>query len=218
MQINLSTFTDRAVRIFPYILLLIIICYLFQTCESNKGLSTALKVSQEETTRFKNDLGRVTTSHEVLVFQNNRQQKQLIDKDVELKAMAKKFADVKATIKIITITKFDTIREAFKVPIPFEFERTGDIQNEWYNLGYKVNQNGLEIEPFQTWSDINVVTGFKKKWFLGKKYYTTDVTATNPYIEIPETQSTEVQVPTKWYETTLFKIGLGVVGGILIAK
>ncbi|MGH2666052.1 DUF6549 family protein [Flavobacterium sp.] len=218
MQINLSTLKDRAVRVIPSILLIVALCYLFQTCESNKSYKAALSASQEETKHLKNQLGRITASHEVIVFQNKAQQKQLIEKDAELKAMANEFANVKSTVKIMTITKFDTIRQTFEVPVPFDFERIGSIENEWYNLGYKINQNGLEIEPFQTWTDINVVTGFKKKWFLGKKYYTTDVTATNPFIAIPEVKSTEVQIPVKWYETTLFKIGVGVIGGYLIAK
>lgn len=218
MQINLDILWKRFKNIMYITIVLFLISLLFQKCESEKSLSTALRVSQQETIHFKNSLGKTTASHEVLVFQNKAQQKELIEKDVELKAMAKKFSEVKSSIKIITITKLDTIRESFDVPIPCDFERKGGIQNQWYNLGYKVNQNGLEIEPFQTWSDINVVTGFKKRWFLGRKYYTTDVTATNPYIEIPEVQSTQVEVPTKWYETTLFKVGLGIIGGILIAK
>lgn len=218
MQIDLIKVGQKAIRIFPYIVALVFACYLFQTCEDNKSLKTALSASQKEVTYFKNSLGRITTSKEVVVFQNKQQLKELIKKDKELAAMAKEFSRVKSTIKIKTVTKFDTIKQTFEIPVPCEFEREGEVSNEWYGLGYKVNEKGLIIEPFQTWSDINVVTGFKRKWFLGKQTYTTDVTATNPYIAIPEVDKKEVEVPKKWYDTTVFKVGIGIIGGMFLAK
>ena len=217
-QINLRKFTDRLKSISFFITALILVALLFQKCNEAESLQTALKASQSETKHFKNELGRVSASNEVLVFQTKKQLREAIEKDKEFKAMAAEFANVKSTVKVITLTEFDTIREHFETIAPCEFERAGEIKSDWYGLGYKLNEKGLEIAPFKTWSDINVVTGFKRNWFLGKQTYYTDVTATNPYISIPEIQQKEVDVPTKWYQTTIFKIGLGVIGGVLIAK
>ena len=56
----------------------------------------------------------------------------------------------------------------------------------------------------------------KRNWFLGKQRYVTDVTASNPFISVLEVNSIVTKEKPKFYETTLFKVGIGFIGGILI--
>jgi hypothetical protein len=63
-----------------------------------------------------------------------------------------------------------------------------------------------------------VVTGIKRKWFLGKQTQTTDITHANPFVQTNNVQHIEVVTQKKWYDTFLFKVGLGFIGGVLITK
>lgn len=218
MQINLQKLGSTLLKILPYVAIIVLLCFLLVKCENEKKLENALLVSNKETTHFKNKLGTITAEKEVLVLTKKQLEDLVLSKDAELLALSKEFSKVKTIIKTKVEVKFDSIIVPFETKIPCNFERNGSIFHKWYNFGYKVNQDGLSIEPFQTWTDITTITGFKRKWFWGKETYYTNVTSSNPYIQIPEIKTIEVQVPKRFYDTILFKIGVGFVGGFLIAK
>ena len=204
-------------KILPYIAILVLVSMLFSKCKNENDLQKSLTAATSETKHFKNKIGTITAEREVLKLDKKQLQEQ-INKDESLKKLASEFAEIKAIVKAKAQIKFDTIKVHFETKIPCDFEREGMVETDWYNLGYKINQNGLEIEPFQTWTDITTITGFKQKWFWGKKTYITDVTASNPFIDIPEIQVYEKSLPVRWYETTLFKIGVGFIGGAMLIK
>jgi len=62
------------------------------------------------------------------------------------------------------------------------------------------------------------ITGFKRKWFLGRQTYTTDVTNNNPYVKTIDVKTVQVVVPKRFYDTRLFNVGVGLIGGMLLAK
>lgn len=218
MQIDLIKNGQKVFKILPWIIIIALISMLFKECESNTSLADNLKKQKSQTVYYKNELGTITASNKVLQLEKSQLEEYLIEQDDSLKKLASEFSKVKSIVKYRVKTKIDSVKVPFEVKVPCEFTRSGDYENEWFNLGYKVDQNGLTIEPFETWTDVTTITGFKKKWFWGKKTYTTDITASNPNITIENVKSFEEKVPVKWYESTLFKVGIGVIGGYLIAK
>lgn len=204
-------------KLLPYAAILVLASMLISKCKNESILEDSLVAANSETRHFKNQLGTITSEREVLKLDKRMLQDQ-IDKDEILKKLASEFSEIKVIVKTQAKVKFDTIRIPFEIKAPCDFERLGVVETDWYNLGYKVNQNGLQIEPFQTWTDVTSITGFKQNWFWGKKTYVTDVTASNPFISIPEVQVYEKAVPVKWYESTLFKVGVGFLGGALLIK
>jgi hypothetical protein len=212
----METVKSLIADIWKWIVILILVTMLFSKCKNEQTLKGSLQVANSETTHFKNKLGTITAEREVLKLDKKQLQEQVINKDQALKKLASEFSEVKAIVKTKVEVKFDTIKKVFEVKVPCDFERFGTIEKEWYSLDYKINQNGLEIPQFKTWSDITAITGFKKKWFWGKKTYTTNVTASNPNITIPEIQVYEKHLPVKWYETTLFKVGIGFAAGAVL--
>jgi hypothetical protein len=129
-----------------------------------------------------------------------------------------KFAKVQSVTKFVTTTKIDTIAITYTDSIPCIFNKDGAIFHDWYSLGYKSNQKGITITELYIPDSVAIVTGTKRKWFLGKQTQTIDITHTNPFVETEAVQHIEVVAKPKWYETTIFKVGLGFLGGFLLAK
>jgi len=85
-------------------------------------------------------------------------------------------------------------------------------------MKYRVTNDSLQVPQFTTHTETAVMTGTKRKWFLGKQTLVTDVTNTNPHITVTGITSAELAVPEPWYRKWYFWGGLGVLGGVLIAR
>jgi len=188
-------------------------------CSNNKKLITSQSVALLDTTNhFKNELESITATKRVLELEKKDLNELLYSKDKSLNILRKEFSEVKTIIQAQTITKIDTVSAPFEVRIPFEFERNGKHQKEWFQFDYNVNQSGLLFKDFTISNKQISITGFKRKWFLGKQTYVTDITNTNPYINIVEVQTVQVVVPKRFYDTRLFNIGVGFIGGMLVTR
>ena len=202
------------------IIILIVACFASITkCTNEANLrDNNLSAMSDSISYYKNKLGTVTAEKEVLQLTKDDFEKYQLKNDAKLAALTKEFSKVKQVVIASQKIKIDSILVPFETQIPCEFEVVGDYETEWYNLGYKINQEGLTIEPFNTWNEQTVITGFKRKWFLGKQYMTTDVTNSNPFMQTTEIKTIEVVVPKKFYDTRLFNIGVGFLGGALLFK
>ena len=67
-------------------------------------------------------------------------------------------------------------------------------------MQYTVTPDSLTIAPLSVFTETAVITGYKRKWFLGKESLVTEVTHTNPYITTPKINSAEVILPSQWYK------------------
>jgi hypothetical protein len=63
-----------------------------------------------------------------------------------------------------------------------------------------------------------IVTGTKRKWFLGKETNTIDISHTNKYISSGQVQHIEVVQKKQWHDTNLFKFGVGFILGVAVTK
>lgn len=206
-----------------YITLLVIVCLilfsqLFSKCEDEKIQLANIEALNSEAKVYKLKNGQLVTSVENLLYTNSQLKKSILMKDKKVKELTDKFSKVKSITKYVTNTKFDTIKLVYKDSIPCEFEVVDSVLKEWYHIGYKSNQKGIEITDLIISDSIIIVTGEKRKWFWGKRTNVTDLTHANPFVETESVQHIEVVQPTKWYDSTLFKVGIGFIGGILILK
>lgn len=206
-----------------YIMVLLIVCLLllsqlFQKCESEKLQLANVEALNKEAKVYKLKNGQLVTSVENLQYTNGQLKNSIIMKDKKVKELTDKFSNVKSITKYVTNTKLDTIKLVYQDSIPCNFERIGSDFQEWYNLAYKSNQKGIEITELSIRDSVIIATGDKRKWFWGKRTSVTDITHANPFVETENVQHIEVVQPAKWYDSTIFKIGLGFIGGVLLVK
>ena len=206
-----------------YIVVLLVVCLillsqLFQKCESEKIQLANIDALNSQTKVYKLKNGQLVTSVENLHYTNSQLKSSLLMKDKKVKELVNKFSNVKSVTKYVTNTKFDTIKLVYQDSIPCNFERVGSDLKEWYHIAYKSNQKGVEITELSIPDSVIVVTGEKRKWFWGKRTSVTDITHANPFVETESVQHIEVVRPAKWYDSTIFKIGVGFIGGIFLLK
>jgi len=200
------------------IVCLLLLSQLFQKCESEKLQLANVEALNKEAKVYKLKNGQLVTSVENLNYTNSQLKNSILMKDKKVKELVNKFSNVKSVTKYVTNTKFDTIKLVYNDSIPCEFERIGSDMKEWYHIAYKSNQRGVEITELSIPDSVIVVTGDKRKWFWGKRTSTTDITHANPFVQTESIQHIEVVHPAKWYDSTIFKIGLGFIGGVLLLK
>lgn len=197
---------------------LFLLLLLFQKCESEKLQLANIESLNSQTKVYKLKNGELVTSVENLHYTNSQLKKSILMKDKKVKELTSKFSQVKSITKYVTNTEFDTINLVYKDTVPCNFERIGSDFKQWYQLGYKSNQKGIVITDLFIPDSVILASGDKRKWFWGKRTSVTDVTHANPFINTENIQRIEVVNPTKWYDSTIFKLGVGFIGGALLVK
>ena len=197
---------------------LLLLCLLFNKCENENLQLANVDALNSQLTTYKLKNGQLVTSAQTLSYTNAQLKNSLLGKDKTLKQVMAKFSKVQSVTKYVTNTKIDTIAITYKDTIPCVFQINDAIFHEWYSLGYDSNQKGITITELYVPDSVAIVTGTKRKWFLGKQTQTIDITHTNPFVQTDAVQHIEVVAKPKWYETTIFKLLLGATGGYLLAK
>jgi competence protein ComGC len=200
------------------IICLLLISQLFQKCENQKVQLANINALNKELTTYKLKNGQLVTSVENLNYTKEQLKNSLLMKDKKVKELTDRFSHIKSITKYVTNTKFDTIKLVYSDSIPCQFERIGSDLKEWYHIAYKSNQIGVEITELSIPDSVIVVTGDKRKWFWGKRTSVTDITHANPFVETESVQHIEIKQPTKWYDSTILKIGIGFIGGVFLLR
>lgn len=191
---------------------------LFKKCESEKLQLANVDALNSEAVTYKLRNGQLATSQKALVYSNSQLNDLVISKDKAISEISSKFSKVKTITKVITETKLDTIRLIYKDTIPCVFKRKGELITNEYHIDYTSTQKEFTIDYLSIPDSLTIVTGLKRKWFLGKETQTIDVIHSNKYINNGKLNYYEVVQPKKWYQTTLFKVGVGVLLGGLILR
>jgi hypothetical protein len=219
MQLNKPILTINKNRIYVAVLLivcLILIAQLFQKCENENLQLANIKALNSQTKVYKLKNGQLVTSVENLNYTKDQLEKSMLLKDKKLKELVNKFSNVKSVTKYVTNTKFDTIKLVYNDSVLCNFEKSGSYYKEWYQIDYKSNQKGVEITELNIPDSVLIVTGDKRKWFWGKSTSVMDITHANPFINTELVQRIEVIQLKKWYDSTVLKIAVGFIGGLLI--
>ena len=204
-----------------YIVALTILCFilflqLFQKCESEDLQLANIEALNNQAKVYKLKNGQLVTSVENLNYTKDQLEKSMLLKDKKLKELVNKFSNVKSVTKYVTNTKFDTIKLVYNDSVPCNFEKSGSYYKEWYQIDYKSNQKGVEITELNIPDSVLILTGDKRKWFWGKSTSVMDITHANPFINTELVQRIEVIQLKKWYDSTVLKIAVGFIGGLLI--
>jgi len=199
--------------------LLIALILSINQCSTNKQLAASQDAALiDATNHYENDLGTITATKRVLELEKKDLKELLYSKDTSLNTLRKEFLKVEAVIQTEAMVVIDSVTIPFETKIEFDFERKGKHMDNWLKFNYNLNQDGFDIADFIMLNKQTSITGFKRKWLLGKQTYTTDITNTNPYIKIIDVQTVQVVVPKRFYDTRLFNIGVGFIGGMLVAR
>lgn len=167
---------------------------------------------------YTNRLGTQTASIKTLRLDKSQLESTLLIKDKKLAALTSEFNKINYITKYNSITFIDTIKVNFNDTIPYVFERKGIILDNWYSFKYNLTQKGIKIDSLSLPTRTTIITGVKRKWFLGSSYLATDITNSNPYIKITGIESTEITLSQPWYKKWYIWLAAGLVGGVLIAK
>lgn len=209
-------------NIAPYALSILLLILLAVQCNNNSKNKSAylsnLDALIDTVSYYKNKAGKQTATIKTLRLKNNELNDYIIDKDEELKAVAEEFSSLQSIVKYTTVTKFDTIYIPLEKPIITEnrFKVSGKKKNKWFSLNYTITNDSLTITTLLINTDASIVTGIKRKWFLGKETLTTDVTFTNPNISVTNLKSVAVTVNNPWYKKWYVWLAAGVTGGLLL--
>ena len=89
--------------------------------------------------------------------------------------------------------------------MPFDFERTFNIDAKNYSLKGLSNQEGIRVDSISVPAKLRAVTGIKNRW--NKSHYTTDIVSDNPHVKIKDIDSQVITVRNK-------RFGFGFIAGI----
>lgn len=212
----------------PYITALLLLVALMHQCGKNsenvKQYEANIDALTDTVKHFKNALNTQTAGIKTLQFNRKQLQEVIVAKDAELALLTKEFAKLNSVTKFKSKIVFEPIAIAHNKPVlPVsvqdtvgEFKRMGAVFNKWYSLNYGISNDSLVIHPFTAYTETTVVTGIKKKWFLGRETITTEITNSNPYITVTEVKAAQVVLPQPVYKKWYVWLGVGIAGGLLI--
>ena len=195
--------------------LLILVSVIISKTKNEKIQKQNITALQSEITNFKLKDGTEVASVKSLQFENGQLKESLSKKENEMSA---KFSEVKTVTRIEERIKFDTIRIAYKDTVKCRFRRVGVVKNKSYSLDYITTQRGVKLSNLIVPDTIVVITGQKRKWFLGKEMATIDVSHTNELVKVNDIRYIENKQKKHWYDTNLFKIGVGFIAGAMLVK
>ncbi len=200
-------------------LLAVLLFASFRECSSRTSLADSnLDALTDSVTYYKNRLGTTTASKATLQVSNRQLQDYVIKKDAEIQQLAKEFARVTHVVKADAKLQIDSITVPYAVPVPCDFKRRGSVKDKWYTFTYASDQNGFKIDSLTIPVSVGVITGAKRKWFLGAEKVTTDVTFNNPNVQVTDLKAAELVLHTPWHKKWYVWAVVGAVGGFLISQ
>ena len=199
--------------------LMIVLLFSFTRCSENKKVAKSNNIALTENAKvFKNKIGTLTTEKRVLQIERNELKDLVFVQDTTINKLRKELNRVSTITKIVTITKIDSVYVPFNTELPYDTIRVGKHAKKYFKFDYSVTSKGLSLTNINIPNEQIVINGFKRNGIFGKKYLITQITNTNPYISTTNVQTIKVIVPTPFYDTRLFNIGIGFIGGVLLAK
>lgn len=206
-------------RIFPYLVIAVLILLLNRKCQDYDRVENLYLSESNKVELYKNKLGGMTATISALELSEKQLKETILQKNDSLKKLTSEFNKVKYVTIIKEVVRVDSVKVPLEVQIPCEFERLGKYDTDsHFKFNYALNQTGFSLSNIEIPNEQTIITGLKRKWVFGKQTLHTDITNTNPYIHTKEIQTIVVPVEVEWYNNKFVWFGLGAVGGVLIAK
>lgn len=216
---NIAKLFNLFLKAIPYIVIVILILLLNKQCKATDRITNFYHNEQQSVEIYKNKIGTLTATVKASELTEKELKKLVLQKNDSLKKLASEFSNIKYVTVIKEVIKIDSVKVPFEVEIPCEFERLGKYDTDThFKFNYALNQTGLSLSDISIPNEQTIITGTKRKWFLGKQTLHTDITNSNPYLQTQEVQTIVVPIEKKWYENQFLWLGVGTIGGVLLAK
>lgn len=204
------------------VIILLIMCLTWQ-CEKladREDEAIINKLALADTiTFFTNRLNTQTASVRTLQANHVAMKALLNSKDAELAALSSEFRRVNHIVKYSSKLNIDTIVIPFQASDSItEFKFGGTVSEKWYSFQYDINPEAITIQDITFPNETTIITGIKRKWFLGKSKLVTDITNTNPYIRITDIKAAEIVLPVPWYKKWYIWLAAGIAGGVFLSR
>lgn len=190
------------------LILLLLTCLLFVKCENEKVLNSNIKAIGSKIDYYKLKNGQLVNSAKTIIYQ----------KAPEQSLLTKEFKKVNNIIKVIEKIQIDTVKVFYRDSIPCDFDIKGNIVDKDYSVDYSSSNKGLSLYNLKVVDTIEIVTGVKRKWLLGKKTNTIDISHSNKLMTTDDIKHFEIVEKKKFYDTTLFKVAAGIIFGVVVIK
>jgi hypothetical protein len=153
---------------------------------------------------------------ELLAMENSALKK--ISSSTKTKTITKiKYVDIPLGEVVEAKVSIDTTTgDTLKVTKPY---KPFDLTTEWYSLSGKVFDKELTIDSMFIKNVLTTNIGWKKDKWYKSKYAVVEVKNDNPHTSVTGMQNVVVKPPKKkFFQTTGFKIGVGLVGGFYLSR
>ena len=121
-----------------YILIITLLCFLFisiNRCSDNENkANNTLKELHSKTNYYKNEIGTLTASKEVLTLSNKDLKKHILKQNDTIKTLSKKFNKIKSLVSYDAIVKIDSFEVIIKDTIPLTLRYLTDTTQSIYLL------------------------------------------------------------------------------------
>lgn len=204
------------------IALLLAFCIAVFQCQSNKETANRSelnsKIDKDSISYYKNKIGTLTASVGTYQVTAGEFKEKFLQSDEQLKKVTASFSKLQQVVKYTAKARIDTIRIPFDQPIVYDtiskkeipsFLRESSKVQDWVSFDWKVDNYGLTVSNLTGSIELTTVIGFKRKWFLGQQYATTEITPSAKNVTVVNLKSEEIVVPKKFYQTNAFLIGTG---------
>lgn len=187
--------------IIPYILAIVFLLLFLRQCDRTREVrnesNNTLEYLQDSVRYYKNELGQEIAVKTALHGDKEALEILLSNTESELKELAKKFK-VQAAGQIKTITKIDTIRIGYEVPVPFEFSRDWQKNDPFYSISGNSTQNGITINSLEIPNTLSFVMDKKKGNFV------IEAVNSNPHIKTTGLDAYSLKLPKKRFGLSIF--------------
>lgn len=173
----------------PYLLIAILAFTALNQCQrainAEKQAHSVTNYLNDSIRYYKNKYGQEIALKSVLQGDKNALEILLskqIDSTGQLKKLVSELKNVKTAGNIVQITKIDTVKIPYEVPVPFEFERNFNAKTDFYTINGKSSNTGVKINQIEIPNTLSFVIG-EKKTGIFKKELRIEVVNSNPYIK-----------------------------------
>ena len=150
------------------VILVIVLIVSLKTFSFTKADEFKTTIVKDTVAYYTNNLNIQTATINTLLLTKQQLQRDLFKKDLKIKALTKEFVKIKSVASYKTVTVVDTITVAYKDTVPYFFERSGHIKNEWFTFKYTNDNKGFQIDSLSIPTNTIIITGVKRKWFFRK--------------------------------------------------
>jgi hypothetical protein len=217
---------ERIKSMLMVVLLIVAILLVWDSCEKSARLSafheqvSKFTLSEQKFITTIDEQGnQIAEQEQVILSQEDAIKHNLLEID--------RMKHIKSQVRVVTKTKIDSIlvpyTDTLVVENPCDFQsRNFSLVNPNYSIIGKTKIDGILIDSLSFDNSMSITIGDKRNGWFKKSTPIIKVDYDNPFVSTKSLNNVIIENPPKWYQKrgTWFGvgIGLGIVGGILIAK